>query len=167
MSPAPAAMRCSKCRRVSRSWEDSGVEISSSEGASLLIEGRQQAARLHRQGHGDGAPVVGVGPAFGQAAAFQIIDHGHHRVAVNAQPRRQLALGLSVVRGERHQHRVGPRIRPDGRQPVLEVVADIRTQLCEQKRNPLIEFGDPGRLVTHGPRLTLDMIITMQDDPLT
>ena len=29
------------------------------EGASLLIEGRQQAARLRRQGHGDGAPVVG------------------------------------------------------------------------------------------------------------
>ena len=48
--------------------------------------------------------VVGMRHAFDQSVGFERIDHRHHRVAVDAQSGRELALGLAVLTRQRHQH---------------------------------------------------------------
>jgi hypothetical protein len=50
MSPAPAAMRCSRWRSASRSGDDSGEEITSSRARPCSSRARQQAAGLGGQG---------------------------------------------------------------------------------------------------------------------
>jgi hypothetical protein len=62
-------------------------------------------------------------------------------VSVTANARRssgQLALGLAVVSGQREQDGVDPRMHAQRRQSTLRVVGDVRAELRQQERDPLI-----------------------------
>ena len=100
MRPASAATRCSRRpQRVAFSGRQRCRDLVFQRGC-LLIERREQAAGLRGQGDRDCATVVGMGQPFGQSLLLQVIDRGDHRVAMNAESVRELALRLSVVSGE-------------------------------------------------------------------
>ena len=88
-------------------------------------------------------------PAFGESLAFETVDDGDHCVAVDAQPGRQLALGLAVFGGEGHQHGVCPWIHPGGGERPVKLGGDVGPELGQQERNALVEGGDPGRMAIH------------------
>jgi hypothetical protein len=162
MRPAPAATRWRSqrgafLRRQRR--RDLVFEL-----APLIVQRRQQAAGLGRQGHSDSAPVRWVGQSLGKPSLFEAVDDDNHCVAMNAKAFGELALGLAVVVSQRQQHRIRSGLGSYRRQAPLEVAADIRTQLCEQKGDSFVEFGDAGVLFTHFMRLTPLVTVTYQDD---
>lgn len=149
MSSAEAATRCRSCRRVVRSSGDNGEVMSSSRARPRASRSGNSLARLGGQRHRERSSILGMRPAFGESLAFEAVDDGDHGVAVDAQPGRQLALGLAVFGGQGHQHGVGPRIHPGGGQRPTKLGGHVGPELGQQERNALVEGGDPGRVVIH------------------
>ena len=83
--------------------------------------------------------------AFQLATALLLLSAA--RVAVDAESGRQLALGLAVLRRQRHEHRIGPGFHADAAHPALKLAGDVRG--LEQKRDALVERGNAGRTVLH------------------
>ena len=63
-----------------------------------------------------GAPVVGVGSPLGEALGLEVVDHEHHRGAVDAEPPREVALALRPSGSEHAQHPVLLEPDPEGRE---------------------------------------------------
>ena len=129
-----------------------------------LVEARQEGVGPVGERDREGAAIVGMRHAFDQVVRFERVDDGHHRVAVDAEPGRQLTLGLAVLGRERHQHCVGPWVDAHVAHLPLKHAGDVKAQLGQQKRNALVERGDAGRPIFHAQTLALEMIVTYSDD---
>ena len=105
-----------------------------------------------------------MGHAFDQSVGFEGVDDGHHRVAMDSERRRELALGLAVFCRERHQHGVGPGLHPDTADPVLKLDRDVRTELGQQKGDAFVERRNAGRRSFMPLTIALLMIVMYRDD---
>jgi hypothetical protein len=131
---------------------------------ALVVQVRQQPASFGSKGHSDRAPVLGVRQPFGQPPMFEVVDDGDHGIAVDAEAFRKLPLRLTVGTGKRQQNGVRARVGSNGRQPALEVAADMGTQLRQEEWDSLIEFSDAGVLFSHQLRLAPARIVMGRDD---